>query len=496
MFHTRIAVAMQVVYFAGEALLSVQLALAIPFPSTQDVSAQPRGQLIAKVVCAADPNETYAVYLPSKYTPERKWPILYAFDPGARGRVAVETFQEAAEKYGYIVVGSNNSRNGPWVTSLEAIRSLWRDTHARYSLDEARAYTAGSSGGARVATMMAQGLSGRVTGVIACGAGFPLGPGQGPSKETPFIFFATVGIRDFNFRELRELGTTLAQLGVTHRLVVFDGPHQWAPKDLASEALEWMEIQTMKSGRRQKDNALIEAIYTRQSEEARRVKESGDLAGAFHRDEALAADFRGLRAVSDVETQLGIMKDSKELKQALKREAKREANIATLESDYYATYERVMVAVFAPASGEYERRQAIRELRLPELRQMKTKKPDTAEGIAAQRNLYGVMVHSLEDGTESMSRGNFMRARVDMEIAAECAPDNGYVFYQMARAYALGKDSPSAVVALRKSIENGFADLDQAEKNPDFASLHGQPGFEETVELLKKKLGPSPASPH
>jgi hypothetical protein len=44
------------------------------------------GQVIEKVVCEGSPDESYALYLPSNYTPSKRWPIIYAFDPGARGR--------------------------------------------------------------------------------------------------------------------------------------------------------------------------------------------------------------------------------------------------------------------------------------------------------------------------------------------------------------------------------------------------------------------------
>lgn len=71
----------------------------------------PKGQVVAQVPCRTDPAQSYALYLPSNYGPEKPWPILYAFDPGARGSVPVEDFQGAAEEYGYIVVGPNNSRN-------------------------------------------------------------------------------------------------------------------------------------------------------------------------------------------------------------------------------------------------------------------------------------------------------------------------------------------------------------------------------------------------
>jgi hypothetical protein len=60
----------------------------------------------------------------------------YAFDPGARGKLPVERFKEAAEKYGWILAGSNNSRNGPLQPSAEAWRALWQDTHDRFAIDQ------------------------------------------------------------------------------------------------------------------------------------------------------------------------------------------------------------------------------------------------------------------------------------------------------------------------------------------------------------------------
>jgi hypothetical protein len=54
----------------------------------------------------------------------------------------VARFKDAAEKYGYIVVGSNNSRNGPQPLS-EIVRDLSADTHARFSIDDQRIYLAG-----------------------------------------------------------------------------------------------------------------------------------------------------------------------------------------------------------------------------------------------------------------------------------------------------------------------------------------------------------------
>ena len=72
----------------------------------------PTGRVIPSVTCVQDATESYALYLPAAYTPDRAWPVIFAFDPGGRGQNRVDRYQAAAEQYGFIVAGSNNSRNG------------------------------------------------------------------------------------------------------------------------------------------------------------------------------------------------------------------------------------------------------------------------------------------------------------------------------------------------------------------------------------------------
>src|SRR5262249_14941859 len=112
-------------------------------------STLPVGTVIPSITCDANSKQTYALYLPSNISPKRTWPIIYVFDPGARGPFAVETIRAAAEKYGYIVAASNNSHNGPLGGFSEAAEAMWRDTQMKLPVDEHRRYTAGMSGGAR-----------------------------------------------------------------------------------------------------------------------------------------------------------------------------------------------------------------------------------------------------------------------------------------------------------------------------------------------------------
>ena len=133
------------------ALAVVLSALALPRPA----QAGTPGQLVEHVPCPSDPSERYTLYLPSAYTAGRRWPLLLVFDPGARARRAAEEFQGAAERFGWIVAVSENSRNGPWERSQHAVAAMWPALLAAYAVDPARIYTAGHSGGASVAWALA-----------------------------------------------------------------------------------------------------------------------------------------------------------------------------------------------------------------------------------------------------------------------------------------------------------------------------------------------------
>src|SRR5664279_505910 len=74
----------------------------------------PLGSILERVICSSQPDQSYSLYLPSNYTSDRSWPIVYSFDPAARGKIPVELQKEGAERFGYILAASNNSRNGPW----------------------------------------------------------------------------------------------------------------------------------------------------------------------------------------------------------------------------------------------------------------------------------------------------------------------------------------------------------------------------------------------
>ena len=283
----------------------------------------PRGQIVDGVKCAADESQTYSIYLPSHYSADREWSLILAFDPRGRGRAPVEQFKDAAEKYGYIVAGSNNARNGPPEISLTAAGMMGSDIVQRFKINMKRVYTAGLSGGARIAMKVAMD-SNEMAGVIASSAGFP--PGQRGSTLS-FVVFGTAGTEDFNYLEMKQLDE---ELNTPHRVVVFEGGHTWLPSPLAIQAVEWLEVQAMKEGRAPKDEKLLEKVFAARSAELQAEKNElriWELAGGIVRD------FEGLRDVSKFSAQLQTLQGKKSVIDALNKEHADQHFEAQLESE-------------------------------------------------------------------------------------------------------------------------------------------------------------------
>lgn len=446
----------------------------------------PLGQVIEKVTCYADPAESYALYLPSIYTPAKKWPVVYAFDPMAQGTAPVRKYKDLAERYGYILAASNNSRNGPMYISIGAAQAVWQDTHVRFSLAARRAYATGFSGGARVACELGRMAPGEVAGVIGMGAGFPLGPGQGPRMDLPFIFYGTSGIRDFNYPEMMELDATLSGLNIAHRVEVFDGGHEWAPPPIFAEAIEWMELRAMKTGSREKDETRLTEWFNRRLAKARELEASGNLAEASQRFQWLEADFEGLHDVTAVKAEISQLEGSKELKKALKRESWRQERIQAMVDAAYGEFNQAMGPFETHGGFPWQIRQALDSLRFSDRLKLAKEQQDKDEGIAAERFVRGVLVYAYEQAMDALARKDYATARLDLMIAAECAPESAQVHYMLGRVYALNKAGKDALAELRTAIEKGFADREELEKNPDFDALRQTPEFARLLHQMQK----------
>src|SRR5512133_3265573 len=97
------------------------------------------GKVIPDVRCTSYPRYSYAVYLPTSYTEEQSLQVFLAFDPAARGTYPVSRYKDLAEKYGFVLMGSNDSRNGlPGEQLGQITEALFNEIATRFHADSTR----------------------------------------------------------------------------------------------------------------------------------------------------------------------------------------------------------------------------------------------------------------------------------------------------------------------------------------------------------------------
>jgi len=444
----------------------------------------PRGQIVERVEALSDSSQSYALYLPSTYTPDRKWPVLYAFDPGARGRVPVERFKEAAEKYGWIVLGSNNSRNGPWKVVVNAWNAMLKDSHERFAIDNARMYATGFSGGARVAVSVAAGCK-CLAGVIASGAGFPVD--LAPTPEMHFVFFGAAGVDDFNYPELKNLKELLTKAGIINRIQTFEGRHEWPPVSVATAAVEWMELHEIKAGKRPRDDGFVNATWQQLLNDARTLEDSKKYFEGYQLYLDMAQSFKGLRDVAEIETKLTQLAGSREVKAAIREEQAQISKQRELASRLNALIAARDNGTSINQSEEGVDPGNLLPKILNDLRKQSKASEDSTQRRVARRVLDGLFIGLFEQGMSLLqTEKNYSESIKHFRLATEVNPDRAGVYFYLAWAYAANGDKKKSLQSLNTAVEKGFSDTAMITANKAFDSLRNDPEYQQIMARLKR----------
>jgi len=177
--------------------LSILFILNLSFSQTIEYE---KGKVIDSVQVAGTTDQSFQLYLPKTYDSKESSAIIFIFDPAARGNIGLLPFTQASERFNYILVCSNNSKNGSYDYNFDVANRLFEYVFSRFKIDPKQIYTAGFSGGSRLATTIAA-LTNSVQGVIGCGAGFMTNI-QEIENRNSFSYVGLVGDEDMNYQEM------------------------------------------------------------------------------------------------------------------------------------------------------------------------------------------------------------------------------------------------------------------------------------------------------
>ena len=460
-------------------LLAASLMLALVPARSQQTSNLPIPGQMGTVTCASDASQSYALYLPSDYTIAKRWPIIYFFDPGGRGTRPVEVYKDVAEKYGFILAGSNNSRNYSGDQSA-AVNSIWQDTHGRLSLDERRSYASGFSGGARVAGAMAlSGPPGQIAGVIAHGAGYA---GNRTAAKDNLPYFFAIGDEDFNWPEVMNIRREREEQGSPYRVRVFSGRHQWAPASVMEEAIQYVNLKAMQTGTLAPDAATIDRVFQTIKAEAEDADAKKDAITQLSAYRALVSDFAGLRDTKDPAARLAALQQSPALKAALKTEREQISEQRRIENEISPNIDAVAnnAAADTPALRVEVRQQ------MGALSDQAKRSKNETKRLISSRAFSGVFVQTMEQGQQELSLRHFEKAEAYFDLMRQVS-DDPWPALMLAETHAVWGNRKLAIKDLQEAVRRGIKDRAILESDPQLQGLKSEPEYQKLLAGMESK---------
>lgn len=425
---------------------TVGLALAIVGvrPALAQDEAFATGLIIEDVAAPQDPSQTFSLYLPSAYSPDDEWPIVFLMDPRGRSLFPLRKLVPTAERLGYILASSNNTASDvDHDPNTPAINAMIATLQPRLSLDLRRFYLFGMSGTARVAWALAYDAAPHVAGVAGFGAGLPsdfnLESVQG-QYGAPFVFYGGAGDHDFNHAELVLLEYRLRRLGFRYTASYYPGRHGWPQQESEYDAaLSWMHLMAMQRDLVEVDTAWVRASYLQRLSTARRLEEEGAPALAWKSYKDLEADFDGLFDQTEAADRAAILTQQPEATAWRSRRL----DLARAHMAYKGT---TAVWLRDAQSADPDLKSALEALAIDSLKAATQDFADPDGSAAATRALADLFsLTSFYYTRYHMDREDWGRARLTLEISNTIFPGTRRVCGQLDQVYAaLGHDRDAA----------------------------------------------------
>ncbi|MFH2141334.1 MAG: hypothetical protein ABIJ97_02845 [Bacteroidota bacterium] len=384
-----------------------------------------------------DSLNSYTYFVPSYYDTNKVWPVIFFFDPQAKGEIPLKKYKKLGENYGYILIGSNKSRNGMnEQEQLAVFRNIKLSVKNMFSIHVSRIYTAGFSGGARVSSGIAINEGG-INGVIACGAGFP--QVNKPIKNQ-FHFISLVGIKDFNYPELVLLHKNLDNIKMRNEFISFEGNHEWPGEEIMEKAFLWLEINAMRDNIKSKDDSIIDLIekdFNIQIEKARSSFEKFTIAIKA------VSYLNGIKDITCFNSIIDSLQNSEIVQETLASEINN-MNNEIIEHQSYM--ENLSLKDF------YWWKKEITRLKNIEL------KSRDYESLKTCRTLNYISLLMFMNANSAINQNNTVQAKEVLELYEIADPENPDVYYLYSLYFATLKDTLSAEKYLNIAITKGFDD--------------------------------------
>lgn len=229
---------------------------------------------------------TFAIYLPTSYTAEKKFPLLMVFDPQGRGQNTLNLFRTAAEEQGYILVSPNlNLKREPIDSIVNSATSMMYSIFNSFNVDENQIFAAGMAEGAQVASTLPLFYK-KLAGIMAIGNSF-VNP-KYLDKTSPYTFIGIAGRKDYMLYEIEAYLKFYDDIDFPTYAYYFDGKEdEWPSSEVVNHAVSGFTLQAIKNGHRPAVAEFIQKLYHNELDEVEQLRRKLELYNAYEKLERM-----------------------------------------------------------------------------------------------------------------------------------------------------------------------------------------------------------------
>ncbi|WP_420574407.1 hypothetical protein [Kordia sp.] len=419
--------------------------------------------------------DTYAVYLPKSYDETKLTAAVFIFDPSGNGALGIQPFISSAEKFNYVLIASNVTRNGvPYDTNFAVANRLFATVFSTFKIDEKQIYAAGFSGGSRLATAIAA-LTDKMQGVIACGAGLAINKSFTPSKKM-FSFVGLVGDEDMNYQEMFTTKNWLDKFDVPNELIVYNDTHRWPPSHQIERAFSWLELRAYEKEIRPLNPNFVKQYYTSQETIADSLAKHNNRFRALLEYESMTKNFKYYYTLTDIQAKIETIKASQEYKNeiALRKVYLKKENVL------YEKFSKVYSNDILTATSEDNFQWWRKELKKINVEITKEKVPLTVKMLKRLKSTLFAGVY--ESSMGYIGAKKYKHALYCDQLLVYFNPEQAYWYYRVAQSYARNDDFKHTIRNLKKAKELGLQRFNEIQNAPLFAKFKQKKKFKKLFE--------------
>lgn len=421
-------------------------------PAAQHIEV-PRDSVV--IIQIPSSPESYCLYVPTSVVDIRSAPAIIFFDPHGAGRLPIDKYRKLADRFGIVLAGSNNSKNGLDISqSTQFGNNIISDLTGRIGIPVKFASLAGFSGGAKVALLTAANNP-NITNAIYAGAATPI------NSNHPIHLMGFAGTADMNYTDLLAFSDSHPE-GL---LIEFGGKHEWPDTLTFSQAFYWIYFRSGVKDSVEFNRHVLDFIAQRKLMimGATTTKHIKYLLWAYNEYSELIYMLDGVTDVSEYKKDREQLSHDQYYKQALsdkKQLVQKEAG-----------EKQLLLAAFQNQDGNWW---------------YKTISHYKFSSDPMDKRLLGfISLACYSYSNQLINRRDTAGAAHFLSIYELADADNTDQLYFHAMLYSQEGKPELAIKYLSKAVEKGFKDWQKIESEPDFTPLQGNEHFSQLLTSLK-----------